>query len=257
MKLEKYLYNTHITWAILFLILSTMLCFIKFMELPEGGAMTFLSMAVLWLIPYCLGFKEGFLACLIFGFLKFGVTYITGEHINYNIFALILEYPVAFCGMSLGALLPQNRNAMKYIKKCQISRTHALENCDDCEEKNIDDDADESEYYDGSIKNQMLALRQGDDEQENSKSGLILGYLIGVFFILISYVASSLLFYNSQSNMTSVENFLYQVFYDSSYLLFEGLFSVIIFMLPPVYSAISYVKHVANNPIDKPYIYGF
>lgn len=246
--MKKLLYNNKKIWIAILLIIATGLCFIKFLRLEEGGAMTFFSMGILWLITYFFGFKDGFIACLIFSILKFAVTYITGEPINYNPACIILEYPVAFMGFSLGALLPQNKKTAKYIRDCKRQRTESQIKIDN---------PDETDYYDGSINNELLKTRQGDEDLENSHSGLILGYLVGLFHILIIYILCAELFYDKQANMNSIQNAIYSILYDSSYLFFEGFFTVLIFMIPGVYDSIKYMKHVANNPQDNPSIYGF
>jgi len=246
--MKKIFYNNQKLWIFMLLTLATALCFIKFLNLKDGGAMTFMSMGVLWLIPYFFGFRKGLFACIIFSACKFAVTYFTGEYINYNFWCIILEYPVAFAGMSLGALLPPNRRSYAYIQDCKRIRK---------ESQKLIDSEEESEYYEGSLTIDLLTQRQGDELSENSLLGLILGYVVGVVFILVIYVICAVLFYDKQENMTAIQNLFYSIVYDSSYLLFEGIFTVMAFLIPGVYDSIKFLKHVANNPIDTPSIYGF
>ena len=94
-------------WTIALLLISIILSAAKVVVLPQGGAVTYFSLLILWLIPFIFGFRYGLIMCLLFGIAKFIITIVTGEYVNYNFFAIILEYPLACGSFALGALLKE------------------------------------------------------------------------------------------------------------------------------------------------------
>ncbi len=97
-------------WTVVLLTMATLLSAVKPVVLPDGGAVTCFSLLFLWLITFFYGPRYGFCIGVLFGFLKLGVTYLTGEFINYNPGALLLEYPVAYGAFALGGLLLNRRH---------------------------------------------------------------------------------------------------------------------------------------------------
>lgn len=90
----------------LFLMLST----VKVIVLPQGGAMTYLSLLFLWLVTYFFGFKFGLVCSVLFGLARLGVDYKTGEYINFlHPMAILLEYPLGYGVFCLGGLLKEPR----------------------------------------------------------------------------------------------------------------------------------------------------
>jgi len=106
-------------WTISLILISMLLSAAKIVVLPQGGAVTYFSLLVLWLIPFMFGLRYGIIACLLFGFAKLGITIITNEYVNYNIIALILEYPLACGSFALGALIkePAKNDSGSLIKE--------------------------------------------------------------------------------------------------------------------------------------------
>ncbi len=97
-------------WTAVLLAVATALSAVKPVVLPDGGAVTCFSLLFLWLITFFYGPRYGFCAGLVFGLLKLGVTYLTGEYVNYHPGALLLEYPLACGAMAMGGLLLNRRN---------------------------------------------------------------------------------------------------------------------------------------------------
>ena len=73
-----------------------------------------------------------------------------------------------------------------------------------------------------------------------------MGYVIGVAAMLGCYVISAELFYPTYRE-GFWNNLIYNIIYDSSYLLIEGFFSVLLLCIPQVTQAIYYVKYVATH----------
>lgn len=106
-------------WTLTLILISTILSAAKIVVLPQGGAVTYFSLLILWLIPFIFGFRYGVVICVLFGFVKLGITIITNEYVNYNIFSLILEYPIACGSFAFGALIkePAKNDSDSFIKE--------------------------------------------------------------------------------------------------------------------------------------------
>lgn len=100
-------------WTAVLLLIATVLSAVKPLVLPDGGAVTSFSLLFLWLVTFFYGPRYGFWAGVLFGFLKLGVTYLTGEFINYNVGALLLEYPLGCGAVALGGVLLNRRNVQR------------------------------------------------------------------------------------------------------------------------------------------------
>ena len=92
-------------WTAILLIIATLLSVAKPVVLPDGGAVTYFSLFFLWLVTFFYGPKHGVVAGVIFGFLKLYVTYVTGEYVNFEPGALLLEYPLACSAFALGGFV--------------------------------------------------------------------------------------------------------------------------------------------------------
>ena len=96
-------------WTVILLAFAALLSMAKPVVLPDGGAVTYFSLFFLWLVTFFFGPKHGALCSVLFGFVKFYVTYATGEYVNFALGALILEYPLA-CGMfALGGFVQERK----------------------------------------------------------------------------------------------------------------------------------------------------
>lgn len=100
-------------WTAVLLAMATLLSTVKPVVLSDGGAVTCFSLLFLWLVTFFYGPKYGAAAGVVFGFSKLGVTYLTGEFINYAPGALLLEYPVAYGAFALGGLMLQRRQVQR------------------------------------------------------------------------------------------------------------------------------------------------
>ena len=92
-------------WTAILLAIATLLSIAKPVVLSDGGAVTYFSLFFLWLVTFFYGTKHGLLAGFLFGFLKLYVTYATGEYVNFEPGALVLEYPVACAVVALGGFV--------------------------------------------------------------------------------------------------------------------------------------------------------
>lgn len=96
------LWNNKKIWTLILFFCASILSFAKLVELPQGGSVTYFSLLMVWLITFFYGFRHGLWVSLLFGFVRFFITYLTGEYINYHPVSLILEYPLAFGVFALG-----------------------------------------------------------------------------------------------------------------------------------------------------------
>lgn len=103
-RTDKY-WNNRIFWTVILIVIAGLLSAAKPVVLPDGGAVTYFSLLFLWLLTFFFGPRYGFVAGALFGFVKLGVTIVTGEYVNYEIGAIILEYPLACGAFALGGLV--------------------------------------------------------------------------------------------------------------------------------------------------------
>ena len=205
-KKAKGIWNNKPFWCILIFGLAVLCSSIKVLVLPQGGSLTYFGLLILWLMTFIYGPRYGLIDSVIFGFVRLGITYLTGEYINPNIWSIILEYPIAHGLFCLGGFLSEPG------KKTDLTIA-------------------ENE----AIQVEPYKLR--------------MGYVIGVAAMLVCYVISAELFYPPYRE-GFWNNLIYNIIYDSSYLLIEGFFSVLLLCIPQVTQAIYYVKYVATH-IDK------
>ena len=202
-KKAKGIWNNKPFWCILIFGLAILCSSIKVLVLPQGGSLTYFGLLILWLMTFIYGPRYGLIASVIFGFVRLGITYLTGEYINPNIWSIILEYPMAHGLFCLGGFLSEPR------------------------------------------KKTDLAIAENESIQVEPYK-LRMGYVIGVAAMLVCYVISAELFYPPYRE-GFWNNLIYNIIYDSSYLLIEGFFSVLLLCIPQVTQAIYYVKYVATH----------
>ena len=92
-------------WTVALLALSALLSAFRFVTLPQGGSVTFLSLLPLWLVTYFYGPRHGCVAGAVFGFARLAVIFGVGEWVNFSPGAIVLEYPVACGAVAVGGLL--------------------------------------------------------------------------------------------------------------------------------------------------------
>ena len=96
-------------WTAVLLVIAALLSISKPVVLSDGGAVTYFSLFFLWLVTFFFGPKHGAVCSVLFGFVKLYITYATGEYVNFEPGALVLEYPLA-CGMfALGGLVQERK----------------------------------------------------------------------------------------------------------------------------------------------------
>ncbi|MBQ2089137.1 MAG: energy-coupled thiamine transporter ThiT [Lachnospiraceae bacterium] len=75
---------------------------------------------------------------------------------------------------------------------------------------------------------------------------LKLGYVMGLVGMFVCYVISAEIFYPNYREGFAA-NLWYNIVYDGSYLLIEGVLTLLVLCIPQVAESIFYVKYVANN----------
>ena len=100
---EKGIWNNKPFWCILLFGLAVLCSSIKVLVLPQGGSLTYFSLMILWLMTFIYGPRYGLIASVLFGFVRLGITHLTGEYINPNIWSILLEYPIAHGVFCLGS----------------------------------------------------------------------------------------------------------------------------------------------------------
>ena len=92
------LWGNRAFWTVALLACFALLSAAKPVVLHDGGAVTYFSLLFLWLASYFFGPRYGAACGVVFGIVRLGVTWVTGEYVNFAPGALVLEYPLA-CGM--------------------------------------------------------------------------------------------------------------------------------------------------------------
>ncbi len=203
------LWNRRWIWTLIFLVLFTILSAIKVVVLPQGGAVTYFSLLAVWLVTYFFGFRYGLLWSVLFGFVRLGVNYCTGEFINYAPMALLLEYPLGYGVFALGGLLKEPGNRQ--------------------------------DRGAGTRQEQGAGTRIVEEPFK-----LKAGYVLGVWGQFVLFVISAVCFYPPDKE-GFLNNLLFCILYDGSYLLLEGAVTFLFLCIPPVQEAVYYLKHIATN----------
>ena len=111
---EKGIWNNKPFWCILLFGLAVLCSSIKVLVLPQGGSLTYFSLMILWLMTFIYGPRYGLIASVLFGFVRLGITHLTGEYINPNIWSILLEYPIAHGVFCLGGFLQERGQKNDY-----------------------------------------------------------------------------------------------------------------------------------------------
>lgn len=88
-----------IVYAAVCIAMSFALSYVRFLELPQGGSITFASLVPLMVFSYMYGIRKGVLAGIIYGFLQF-----VQAPWFYHPVQFLLDYPIAFCAIGLAAI---------------------------------------------------------------------------------------------------------------------------------------------------------
>lgn len=99
------LWGNRAFWTVALLACFALLSAAKPVVLHDGGAVTYFSLLFLWLASYFFGPRYGAACGIVFGIVRLGVTWVTGEYVNFAPGALVLEYPVACAVFALGCLI--------------------------------------------------------------------------------------------------------------------------------------------------------
>ena len=76
----------------------------------------------------------------------------------------------------------------------------------------------------------------------NTKAGLPLVYLIGIFGRFVCSTLSGVVFFAEYAEGTGMNPLLYSVVYNGTYIGAEGIITIIVLMLPPVRAALDNIK---------------
>lgn len=256
-------YDNEGLWCAVLLGTATLLSFFPILVLKDGGSWTFFSLLPLWLITYFFGFRTGLIGSFMFSICKFIATFVSEVLLDGSITdpttadmardsfikgptVFILEYLVACTGFCLGGLLISNMRCHRYICEVKAARAHR------------------SPAIKDALGNKLRRCDRlhinisGDIDKENSASGLIFGYLIGVFVMFICYVIAAPYYDAYPAGVTSTyAKLIYDIKYDGSYLLVEAITTVLVLAIPPVRDIIYKMKHIANNPKGDPTVDSF
>lgn len=96
-----------IVYASVTIAMSFALSYIRFLELPQGGSITFASLLPLMVYSYMFGIRKGVVAGIIYGFLQF-----IQSPWFYHPIQFLLDYPIAFGAIGLTAILKET-NVLK------------------------------------------------------------------------------------------------------------------------------------------------
>lgn len=75
---------------------------------------------------------------------------------------------------------------------------------------------------------------------------LRMGYVIGIFCQFVLYIVSAVCFYPPDRE-GFFDNLLFCVLYDGSYLAIEGVITILVLFIPPIYETINYLKYVVTH----------
>lgn len=95
-KTDKSDNTKSIVYAAVCIAISFALSYIRFLELPQGGSITFASLLPLMIYSYMFGLRKGVLAGFIYGFLQF-----IQAPWFYHPMQFFLDYPIAFMAIGL------------------------------------------------------------------------------------------------------------------------------------------------------------
>ena len=91
-----------IVYASVCIAMSFALSYIRFLELPQGGSITFASLVPLMVYSYMFGVRKGVVAGIIYGFLQF-----IQAPWFYHPIQFLLDYPIAFGAIGLTGFLKE------------------------------------------------------------------------------------------------------------------------------------------------------
>ena len=194
---------------------------VKVFMLPDGGSVTYFSFLFLWLVTYFFGFKYGFVVgATIFAAARLGVDHLAGESIKWESMVIILEYVLGCGAFCLGGLLEKMEGFMKKLSAF-------------LEKLGVEPDS---------------SLVRGDKTEPIK---LKLGYAIGILGLFILYVISAVCFYEwgprGFSDNLILDNLIYCIIYDASYLAIEGIFTVLLLCIPSVCEIIYNLKDAVTH----------
>jgi len=289
-----------IGWCALLIIIATITSSFPILVLEDGGSWTFFSLLPLWLITYFFGFKTGLIWSFIFSFFKMFATFfsempanfaeLSRSHeydffknllypdmtitltdsitipVNTRVCVFMLEYIFACSFFCIGGLLKSNRECTLYINSVKDKRIQKMNTNYQkyrITSKDLDGNVSKEalnnciEYYYPALPTKVIV----DEQKENSSTGLVWGYICGVFCMFIFYLASSYLFY-MEENLAgpfpfNFDRLIYDIKYDGSYLLIEAITTIILLEIPGVQKIIFRIKHLANNPKDDLSVHNF
>lgn len=92
-------------------------------------------------------------------------------------------------------------------------------------------------------------VEQGSSLIRGSEKDLFklrVGYVIGILGQFVLYVVSAVCFYPPDREGV-LNNLLFCILYDGSYLAIEGVITVLVLFVPPVYETINYLKYVVTH----------
>lgn len=98
-KTDNKVRSKSLVYASICIAMSFALSYIRFLELPQGGSITFASLLPLMIYSYIFGSRKGVIAGVIYGFLQF-----IQAPWFYHPVQFFLDYPIAFSAIGLTGL---------------------------------------------------------------------------------------------------------------------------------------------------------
>lgn len=95
-KTDNKLRSKSLVYASICIAMSFALSYIRFLELPQGGSITFASLLPLIIYSYIFGSRKGVIAGVIYGFLQF-----IQAPWFYHPVQFLLDYPIAFAAIGI------------------------------------------------------------------------------------------------------------------------------------------------------------
>lgn len=93
-----------ITYAAACMAMSFALSYVRFLELPQGGSITFASLLPIMIYSYMFGIRKGLIVGVIYGFLQF-----IQSPWFYHPVQFLLDYPIAFGAIGLAGVLHEKK----------------------------------------------------------------------------------------------------------------------------------------------------
>lgn len=201
------LWNNKKLWTVIIMFVALFLSAFRVLDFPEGGSITFMGLFVLWLYTFFYGWKSGLVFSVVFGILRYLVAECTGE-------SLLIGVPEEY---------------KMLVRVLEFPVAYGV-------------------FFAGGLLTKKAKKSSNDSifQIEENNHELIYGYLLGIFLQYVIYVATAIVFYDSNGRGV-VENIWYCVRYDAFALVFEAVLTCLVLLMSEVRKGIFYLKFIATH----------